>query len=214
MHKPPQTSTFFRSTIDAGQLAKTEILAKKDHIRMKLRMLPVLGVVGLVASGLLFSQEPSGRAGKSNVAHLYLAEKDATWQTVPGGAWGKLEYKLSGPTFDFVFNAHKLDPGVAHTLMYYPDPWPGIGAICLGSGVVDINGNIGIKGTPDTGNLPIATDWNADPLKTTYVGPPPATGAKIWLVLTKDVACGSAMIGWQPTQYLFEMQLINYTKTP
>jgi len=177
-------------------------------------MLAFVAVFGPIVGGVLFSQGPSGPAGKSNVAHLYVAEKDANWQPVPGGAWGKLEYKLSGPMFDFVFNGQKLDPGLAYTLIYYPDPWPGTGAICLGNGVVDINGYIHIKGSPDTGNLPIATDWNADPLKTTYSGPPSGTRAKICLVLTSDIACGSRMIAWQPIHYLFEMQLINYTKTP
>jgi hypothetical protein len=177
-------------------------------------MLAVVAGVAYAPTGLLSTPGPSGPAGKSNVAHLYLAEKDATWQVVPGGAWGKLQYRHSGPTFDFVFNGHRLDPGVAYTLMYYPDPWPGIGAMCLGAGTVDSNGDIHIKGSPDIGSLPIATDRNSDPAKTTYPGPPPKTGAKIWLVRTSDIACGSSMIAWHPVDYLFEMDLITYVKTP
>lgn len=146
---------------------------------------------------------------------MYLVAKDANFQPVPGGAWGKLKYAVSGPTFDFVFNGHKLDAGVEYTLIYYPDPFPGTGAMCLGTGLADANGDTHIQGNVDTGDLPIATDWNADPSTTTVPGPPPVTGAKIWLVLATDVNCdGAGMIRWQPAEYLFEMQLINYIKTP
>ena len=63
-------------------------------------------VVGLVAAPALAAGK-TGKAGKSNTGHLYLYEKDpATWDIVEGGAWGKMEYKLSGSTFDFVFNGH------------------------------------------------------------------------------------------------------------
>ncbi len=173
------------------------------------------GLSGLVlfSVSLLLSQGPSGQPGNSNIGHLYLAEKDPTnFQVVPGGAWGKLVYRRSGRTFDYVFNGHKLDAGIAYTLLYYPDPWPGSGAKCLGSGVADADGNIHIQGTPDTGSLPIPGDLNAAPETTTE---PPNTGAKIWLVLTGDVNCnGAGMITWHPTEYLFEMQLINYAKRP
>ena len=39
-------------------------------------------------------------------------------------------------------------------------------------------------------------------------------GAKIWLILSSDVDCeNSKMIGWNPTEYLFEHNLIYYEKT-
>ncbi|GAI83933.1 unnamed protein product, partial [marine sediment metagenome] len=38
--------------------------------------------------------------------------------------------------------------------------------------------------------------------------------AKIWLVLTDDVDCeGNEMFGWNPTEYLFEGDVINFTDT-
>ena len=154
---------------------------------------------------------------RSNIAHLYLQEKNpANWQVVPGGAWGKLVYRTSGATFNFVFNGHKLESGIAYTLIYHPDYQPAsgfvLGAKCLGKGVADATGDIHIMGSPDTGTLPTPSDVNSNPDTTTE---PPNTGAKIWLVLTDDVNCRDAlMTHWNPTEYLFEMQLINYTQTP
>ena len=177
-----------------------------------LKPVAVLATAALFSCVLAFAQTSSAPAGNSNIAHLYLVEKDpANFQPVPGGAWGKLVYARSGPSFDFVFNGHKLDAGIAYTLIYYPDPWPGNGAKCLGNAVADTNGDVHIQGRRNTGNLPIATDLNANPETTTE---PPQTGAKIWLVLTGDVNCTSAtMVNYHPTEYLFEMHLITYTKT-
>ena len=71
----------------------------------------------------------NGQSGKSNIGHLYLWEKvrddSAPWPIVEDGAWGKMKYNLSGPTFDFVFNGHGLVQLKDYTLIYYPDPWPG-----------------------------------------------------------------------------------------
>ncbi|MHB9099531.1 MAG: hypothetical protein ACYC5X_17100 [Syntrophales bacterium] len=142
-----------------------------------------------------------GQAGKSNIGHLYLYEKDpADWTIIEGGAWGKMKYNLSGNTFDFVFNGHELAIGQEYTLIYYPDPWPGTGLKILGIGTADALGDVHIKGEIGTGDLPIATDANTE-------------GAKIWLVLSKDVGEGG-MVGWTPTAYLFEYELITFVATP
>ena len=165
-------------------------------------------LVVLVASVVLLSlvvvpalAGKHGPAGKSNAAHLYLYEKDpVTWEIVEGGAWGKMNYKLSGSTFNFVFNGHGLEVGSDYTLMYYPDPWPGNGLICLGSGIGNEGGNVHIMGAVDTGDLPARGDENL--------------GAKIWLVLSADVDCVAAnMVGWNPTEYLFEYDLITFDDT-
>ena len=160
----------------------------------------------------------SGQAGKSNVGHLYLYEKDpADWTIVDGGAWGKMKYNLSGSEFDFVFNGHELPIGVQYALIYYPDPWPGAGLIILGDGIVNEGGDVHIKGKINTGDLPAETDDNFD------------NGAKIWLVLYSDLGgiepdvlysdLGDIepelmMTGWNPTDYLFEYELINFDGTP
>ncbi len=144
---------------------------------------------------------PHGRAGKSNIAHLYLYEKDpASWEIIEDGSWGKMKYELSKETFDFVFNGHNLTPFENYTLIYYPDPWPGDGLICLGSDSACENGSVHIAEKVDTGSLPIDADNNE--------------GAKIWLVLSSDVDCDlQKMISWTPESYLFEYDLIQFEDT-
>ena len=154
--------------------------------------------VGVLAVG------PSKPAGKSNVAHLYLYQKwcdeSEDWPIVDPGAWGKMKYNLSGPEFDFVFNGHGLVEGTEYTLIYYPDPWPGTGLICLGSGTVNEEGNIHIAESVEIDtDLPIEEDEN--------------DGAKIWLVLSEDFNCDGEWSAWNPTEYLFEEDLITFDDT-
>jgi hypothetical protein len=153
----------------------------------------------------LFVAIPAVQAGEANAAHLYLVEKNpADWTTVPGGAWGKMRYRPEAKFFDFVFNGHKLDKRESYTLIYYPDPWPGTGLICLGQGMADDRGNVHIMGKIATGDLPAAYDENSTI---------PEPGAKLWLVSSADVDCREGltkMVGWNPTEYLFEKNLISY----
>lgn len=172
----------------------------------KITILGILLLIAMVATPALAKgpkgpKGPSGRAGKSNVAHLYLYEKDpTTWEIVEDGAWGKMKYNLKGSEFEFVFNGHGLEPDEEYTLIYYPDPWPGNGLICLGGGTANDEGNVHIMTSVDTGDLPIPSDEN--------------DGAKIWLVLTEDVDCNDQkMTGWTPNEYLFECQLITFEET-
>jgi hypothetical protein len=143
--------------------------------------------------------------GKSNVGRLYLYEKDPdTWEIVDGGAWGKMKYKLAGRTFRFVFNGHGLEPKTEYSLIYYADPWPGNnpGAL-IASGTSNRGGNIHLAGSPDLGmDLPDAADENYP------------DGAKIWLVLSDDYdETNTKMADWNPTEYLFEHNLITFDDT-
>jgi hypothetical protein len=152
---------------------------------------------------------------------VYLYEKDPeTWDAIGrGGAWGFLDYRPQGTEFKFLFVGKKLEPGLQYKLIYYPDPWPGEGLICLGTGTADVDGKVKIVGKGDplnpnysgpvnTGNLPADFDYNAE------------YGAKIWLVLSSDVDCDGVqsdgtpqMIGWTPQEYLFENTLITFVDT-
>jgi hypothetical protein len=178
----------------------------KDMKRKLLVCVLLCGALALVAGSVALGQKsakariPNGPAGNSHIGHLYLYEKDpATWEIVDGGARGKMKYNLSGYEFEFVFNGHGLEPGYEYTLIYYPDPWPGSGLICLGDGTADIDGNVHIKNSVNTGSMPAMNDENYP------------DGAKIWLVLTNDIDCiGQSMIGWNPTEYLFEYDLITF----
>jgi len=157
----------------------------------KIILFAIVFVFLFAAVGTVFAKGKSGAAGKSNVGHLYLYEKDpSNWAIVPDGAWGKMKYNLSGPTFNFVFNGHALEPSTSYTLIYYLDPWPGHG-MCLGNAMSNEGGNVHIAGSVNTGTL---------------------EGAKIWLVLSSDVNCtAKTMTAWQPTEYLFENNVISYT---
>ena len=104
-----------------------------------MKKIMMIAVAALVAGLLVvpvIAKGPDGQSGKSNVGHVYLYEKvpsEATvsegncegwlspWEIAEGGAWGKMKYNLSGPTFDFVFNGHGLPVGQVFTLIYYPD---------------------------------------------------------------------------------------------
>lgn len=157
---------------------------------------------------------PSGPAGKSNVARLYLYEKSPVdWTIVEDGAWGKMKYRMSGPYFEFVFNGKKLVRGENYTLIYYPDPWPGSGLICLGTDTARGRGNVHIEGQVFIGEgLPLPEDLNNPENPGHEACSTCIDGAKIWLVLSDDVDCeGQLMIGWNPSEYLFEDMGIFYT---
>ena len=61
-----------------------------------------------------------------------------------------MKYSLSGETFDFVFNGHGLEVDEEYMLIYYPDPWPGTGLICLGEGTANGGGEVHIAGSVES----------------------------------------------------------------
>jgi polyhydroxybutyrate depolymerase len=140
---------------------------------------------------------------------LYLYKKNPSDGSIaPGGAWGKMSYAREGPAFEFVFNAYYLRPGVTYTLIYFPDPWPAEGLICLGTAAGNTKGEVRMKGAIPIAYLPGKYDANY-----------PA-GAKIRLVLSDDIDWGmGSSIGrkrmrrWSPTEYLLEANLINFSVT-
>jgi len=140
----------------------------------------VLGIALLFGA---VSAAPAAPAAK----HLMLFEKNpADWTVVADGAWGKMMYKADM----FVFNGHGLIKDTDYALINYIDPW---GAnpqyILLGEGSTNRGGNVNIAGTLP----PLQTGTNA--------------GAKVWLVLKSDID-GTKMTAWNPTEYLFEANLI------
>ncbi len=174
-----------------------------------------LGLIGSAVVLAAFLAAPGisdaggkGKAGNSNTAHMYFFQKDMnTWDIVEDGAWAKMAYNASGSEMDFVFNGHGLMPDGEYTLIYYPDPWPGAGLICLGDGTANGGGNVHISGSAATGDLPAEWDDNFE------------SGAKIWLVASMDVDCEGddanlpQMIGWAPDEYLFEYDLLTFDDT-
>ena len=194
-------------------------------MKKKIMMIAVAALVAGLLVVPVIAKGPSGPAGKSNIGHLYLYEKVPSQDTWPsgdcidelkpwliaeGGAWGKMKYNLSGPTFDFVFNGHGLPVGQDFTLIYYPDDWDFAqlgNIIYLGEGTVNDGGNIHIAGSVDTET---ALPMDGDKGDCNYGN----DGAKIWLVLSDNVIFtdgkGSFSV-WDPTAYLFEGDVIYFT---
>ena len=135
--------------------------------------------------------------GEQLNGELRLENKDPDgWYIIDDGKFGDLTYNVMGETFDYTFNGYGLDD-IAYSLIYYPDPWPGTGLIVIDSGTAS-GGTLALAGSADIGSIPIGSDVNP--------------GAKIWLVPSADVGAGQ-MGAWNPTSYLFETALIEYTDT-
>jgi len=169
---------------------------------MKTKVIKILGLIMLLSMAIpaVYARGPTGKAGKSNVAHLYLVEKtgEPDWDIVEDGAWGKLKYNLVGSTFDFVFNGHRLEPNTSYTLIYYADDWPGENGGFIAMGTSNMGGNLHLVGSANIEDIPDSADSNTD-------------GGKIWLVLSNDY--GTQMTAWNPTEYLFEYDKITYDDT-
>ncbi len=147
-------------------------------------MRKVLVLVLALALAMSFvAAKPMGKMNKGKNNQLYLYEKDASWDLVEDGAWGKLSYDDY-----FVFNGHGLEPGVEYTLINYAEPYPGSESKVLGTAVANNGGNVHIMG-----EMPELVNSNEK-------------GAKIWLVKTTDF--DGQFYDWNPDDYLFENKLI------
>lgn len=147
----------------------------------------LLVLVASAGFALAASADNGLSKGKSGVSHLYLYEKDSSWDVVDGGAWAKLTFNAKNDKY--VFNGHNLAPNLEYTLVNYGG-WPTVAV--LGEGVSDKKGNVHIQGTFDVDKLLI--EGSND-------------GAKIWLVPTSDID-GEAFTTWNPSSYLFEYDLV------
>lgn len=202
-------------------------------MKKKLSILAVVGLMACLIGLVTVVYAGEGNNGKSKNLYLYQkiptnvvcidpydptytydlypcsAVNDQNWEIYPHGAWGKMEYKFSGPIFNFEFEGHHLKSGESYTLIYYPDNWgPGKGLIYLGSDVAKGDGNVHIAGALDTGDLPAPYDDNS------RTNP---SGAKIWLVLSSDICfrivnsdLAPRMIDWHPENYLFAEKFITF----
>ncbi len=136
-----------------------------------------------------------GLNGKGKAEHLYLFEKDpVTWSIIEDGAWGKLTYLAEKNTF--CFNGHNLTAGSNYALIYYPDPWPGTNLSVFGNATADEYGDVHFSGSFNFSTIPNEDDENYP-------------FAKIWLILFDDQD-GVQMIGWNPTEYLFEYNVTSF----
>jgi len=181
---------------------------KKKGGKMLKRTIVILALA-LTLVSLLAVPALAAPAGKSNVGHVVLCEKDpGDWSIVADGASGQFNYKLIGEGEDTrvsgVFNGHGLEAGVDYSLIYYPEPvdnpWTEFPAVeVIGNATANEEGDVHIKGAATLGESdkqPLGGDYDYQ------------MGDKIWLVLSADLTDG-AMTAWNPTEYLFETELIN-----
>ena len=133
---------------------------------------------------------------------------DPDWKIKEDSTNGTLTYNLTSPTFDYTFEATGLLINGGYSLIYYADPWPGIGDPnpigALIATFTAVNGDISsISGSIELDrNLPEkGSDQNYP------------EGAKIWLVPSTDYTKDIGMTAWNPDNYLFETALITYDDT-
>jgi hypothetical protein len=164
----------------------------------------ILYIIAAMTVLLTLAVAPVAAAPGGGAQVVKLIEKTPTdtgpFIPVLNGAFGSIMYQDD----KFVFNGHRLDPGVEYALISYMEPWPGTGSIILGTGIATKAGNIQIKG----GEVALVyNDYTAGtPTSQEYVG---QVGAKIWLVPRSDMdVAGTSFIAWNPDTYLFETSLI------
>ena len=155
------------------------------------------------------------------ISKLKLNNKDANWKEINDEREGNLEYNIVGDEFKYKFEATGLIPNTDYSLIYYADKperfveWGGNnpGALIIAT-TSNNEGNLIVEGSKDLGiNLPSESDANIDEYN--YCASdryPRCHGAKIWLVLSSDYA-EPELNGWNPTEYLFETDLIWYSDT-
>ena len=161
-----------------------------------------------------------------DVKLLTLDNKDSNWARTPGdGIKGYVIYTPEESTFDYYIYAKGLAATTEYSLMYYADMpdrfvnWGGDnpGAL-IGTGTTYTDGTLKTPGTmaisAQSGNLPREPDANI--AENFYGGAPDyyltPHGAKLWLVPSSDYTA-PALTAWNPTAYLFETDLIEYTET-
>jgi len=130
---------------------------------------------------------------------MILENKDAYWRPITGdGISGTVSYnyETTTKTLSGTFTATGLADG-EYDLIYYSDPWPGTGGLVLGTAT---STSQTLTGTFTGTLVPSASDTNMP------------VGVKVWLVPKGAFVPDSPATwpsGWNPSNYLFEMNLIN-----
>lgn len=155
---------------------------------------------------------------------LKLENKDTTtWVVKSDSTEATLKYDLISSTFNYRLEAKGLQATTEYALIYYADKqnrfvnWGGDnpGAVIVtfttdGSGYKLISGSQNIDM-----NLPQLSDWNIDPspdyCNNGWDHYNLCGGAKIWLVPKADYNDGTKKLAWNPANYLFETDMIDYT---
>jgi hypothetical protein len=121
---------------------------------------------------------PLGQAGASHVAHVNFEVGEDS----DSDAWARMMYFWVGSSFDFVLNAHGLEPGSEWTLVARAADDSGI---CIADGTVNPGGQLHIA---DSIELDSHLPDDLDPFEPTPEGEDPA-GTGMQLMPTADMDC-------------------------
>ena len=142
------------------------------------------------------------------------------WDRINDSTIATLLYSIVGDEFGYDLNAEGLMISTEYSLIYYADDWPGNnpGAL-IATGTSDGSGDLIISGSTDLGmSLPHPNDANAKETCdycTNGCNPTDShcKGAKIWLVPSSDYdETNKKLTAWNQANYLFETDLITYSK--
>jgi len=145
-----------------------------------------------------------------------------TWKVIDDDIQATVQYHNTGPEFKYKLT---LNSALAedYVLIYYADQpdrfvdWGGAPAFLLGT--IEAGETV-LESSADSGTLPYDTDWNKNPdphycdCNNSHDDYEHCSGAKIWLIPSTDYdGTGKVLKAWNPSEYLFETDLITYEKT-
>lgn len=165
-----------------------------------------------------------------DVDFVGLASKNTTTWQPDGIMSGYVIYETESDVFNFAVKATGLNgTNVDYDLIYYADEpnrfvsWGGadpsmvVATITTGAYLGAGNNGLFMNSANNTGYLPHVDDANADAVNHDYRGSPDfynkATGAKLWLVPTGELAIMQAggVGSWNPSEYLMDIGLVDTT---
>jgi len=148
-------------------------------------MLVSMGSVAFARNGL------NDYAGKSDVEHLYLFEKDLTeWSVIPDGAYGKAVFNWKH--VNVAFEGHGLAAETEYSLIFFsePDGWTSRQIQVISSGTTSAEGYLQLCRTEFEIEVAVMDG-----------------GIKVWLVPSASIVDG--VLNWtNPEMFLFESRLL------
>ena len=126
---------------------------------------------------------PLGQAGNSHVAHVQFSPGEDS----ESESWARMMYFWIGTTFDFVLNAHQVEPGSEWTLVARAEDGS---AICLADGTANPGGELHLR---DSLELDSHLPDGLDPFEPTPEGEDPS-GASLELVPSDSADCEAGTV--------------------
>jgi hypothetical protein len=112
----PKKVTFFYSIESRNYTLESKNPRTEGVTEMKRTFLILMSLY------LVLGVLPPANAGKTDNGKLDLYEQDSLGQITWDGAQGKLKFSLAGPSFEFDFLAHGLDPCTSYNLIRSREP--------------------------------------------------------------------------------------------